>query len=395
MLLLLLLAVAAPNAAATPLLTIYHGIALEYETGDRGRALRDIRRWGSGETRACLRALREEGDRREKLVLQTGEEVAELPVEIDFRSVEAAALMHVEAGLLELQSLDGVRAESHFSAATNLVEWSHELEGRRSGERPRLLEKLRRTQDPVGEPDAALSDEIDRVLSIELKLDPREFYVALAAATLAVGFPEVALPFAEEATTAAHLDGEALLLNACEKESLALGEEVRGQERKARRLRGEAEALFRETLAADPARVEGRLRLGRVLLTDGRPHEAEPLLQQAVEQAPDDQERYLALLLLGRASEQQGSPDDGAAFYRRALEAWPDSQAARLALARCLEASEGPPAAHPLVMAALLDWRKPVREPDPWWSYPSGPRGLAKAALERLWQGALGRPFGS
>jgi hypothetical protein len=46
-------------------------------------------------------------------------------------------------------------------------------------------------------------------------------------------------------------------------------------------------------------------------------------------------------------------------------------------------------------MASLLDSRKRVREPDPWWSYPFGPGGLAKVALERLWQGTLGRSFGS
>jgi tetratricopeptide (TPR) repeat protein len=256
-----------------------------------------------------------------------------------------------------------------------------------------VLEKLRRTQDPFGEPDATLVDEIDRVLSIELRIDPREFYAALAAATLAVGFPEVALPFAEKASAAAPLDGEALLLGACVKESLALGEEVRARERQARRLREEAEALLRETLAADPAQMEARVRLGRVLLTRGHPHEAEPLLQQVAEEARDEQQRYLALLLLGRASEQQENPDAAATLYRRALEAWPDSQAARLALARCLEAPAGPPAARTLVTASLLDSTRPTREPDPWWSYPSGPRGLARAALERLWQRALGRPF--
>ena len=395
MLLLLLLTVGAQNPAATPLLSIYHGTAAEYRTGDRERPLREIRRWGPREIQECIRALRDEADRREKLVLQTGEVVVELPVEIDFRTVEAAALMHLEAGLLELQSLHGERAESQFSAATSLVEWAHELKAERLRERLRLLEKLRRTQDPFGEPDDALSDEIDRALSIELKIDLRGFYVALAAATLAFGFPEVALPFAEKAKTAAPLDGEALLVSACVKESLALAEEVGTREGKARRLREEAEALLRETLAADPARTEARLRLGRVLLEEGRPHEAEPLLQQAAEQARDRQQRYLALLFLGRASEQHENPETAATFYRLALEAWPDSQAARLALARCLEASAGPSAAHALVMASLLDSRKPMREPDPWWSYPSGPRGLAKVALERLWQGTLGRSFPS
>ena len=184
------------------------------------------------------------------------------------------------------------------------------------------------------------------------------------------------------------------MLSACVKESLALVEKVRTRDGEARRLGEEAEALFRETLAADPAQAEARLRLGGVLLAGGRAREAEVVLRQAVEEARDNRQRYLALLFLGRASEQE-YPRSGAAFYRRALEAWPDSQAARLALARCLEASAGPPEAHPLVMASLLDSGKPAREPDPWWSYPFGPRGLAMVALERLWQATLGRSFGS
>ena len=355
-------------------------VAAEYRTGDREGALIEIRGWRQGEIRAGIRALREEADRKHKVVLRAGEVVV-LPVEIDFRTVEAAALMHVEAGLLELQSLGVARAESQFSAATSLVEWSHELKAQRL----RLLARLRRTHE---------AKQLDRALSIELRIDKREFYVALAAGALAVGFPPAALPYVERAKAAAPLDAEVLLLSACVKESLALVEKVRTRDREARRLREEAEALFRETLAADPAQAEARLRLGGVLLAGSRPREAEVVLRQAVEEARDDRQRYLALLFLGRASEQE-DPRSGAAFYRRALEAWPDSQAARLALARCLEASAGPPEAHPLVMASLLDSGRPSREPDPWWSYPFGPRGLAMVAVERLWQATLGRSFGS
>ena len=384
MLLLLLLTVGPPDLAPRPQndASIYLKVAAEYRTGDREGALIEIRGWRGGEIRAAIRALREETNRGHKVVLRAGE-VVDLPVEIDFRTVEAAALMHVEAGLLELQSLGVARAESQFAAATSLVEWSHELKEQRL----RLLARLRRTHEAT--------KQLDRALSITLKIDRREFYVALAAATLAVGFPRMALPFAERAKAAAPLDAEALLLSACVKESLALEEKVRTREGEARRLGEEAEALFRQALSADPAQNEAHLRLGRVLLAQSRPHEAEPVLQQAAEQARDNPQRYLALLFLGRASELQDKPNRGATFYRRALEAWPESQAARLALARCLEASAGPTAARPHVMASLLDSSKPAREPDPWWSYPFGPRGLAKVAVERLWQATLGRSFGS
>jgi tetratricopeptide (TPR) repeat protein len=370
--------------------SVYHKVAAEYRTGDRRRALLEVRRWRPREIRANIGALIEEADRRHPVALRAGE-VVPLPIQMDFRTVEAAALMHVEAGLLELQSFGPKRAKSQLSAATRLVEWSHKLQASRR----RLLEKLRLKQDSAEEPDPARLEALAGALAIELKIGVREFYVALGAATLAIGFPETALDFAERAKEVTPDDGETLLLNACVKESLALWEVVRTDAGKARRFRGEAEALFREILAADPSQIEARLRLGRVLLTEGRPHEAEPFLEQAAEHGRDSQERYLALLLHGRASELRRNPSAAASFYRRALEAWPGSQAARLGLAHGLETSAGSPAARLLVMASLLDSRKPARELDPWWSYPFGPRGLAKVAMERLWQETLGRSFGS
>ena len=367
----------------------YLAAVAEYRAGRRDKALAEIREWRSGQVWAAGRALRLEGERL--VALRAGEKPVRLPVEIDARMVEAAALMHVEAGLLQLQSLAVARAEVQFSAATSLVEW---LYGQ-AAERRRLREALGRALAGPEGLDRALAEALDRALSIELKIERRQLYGVLAATTLAVGFPETALPFAEKAKAAAPPDGEILLLTGCVKESLALQERVRAHEGKARPLREEAESLLREAVRADPDRAEARLRLGGVLLAQGRPREAEPVLQQAAAQARDGPERYLVLLLLGRASERQENPDGGAGFYRRALEVWPESQAARLGLARCLEASAGPSAARPLVGASLLDSRKGAREPDPWWSYPFGPRGLAKAMADRLWREALGRPFGS
>src|SRR5439155_6617356 len=215
MLLVLLLAVGATDPARRPQndASIYLTVAAEYRTGHRETALSEIRRWRRGEIFASIQAIREEAERWHMVARRAGE-VVHVPVDVDVRTVEAAALMHVEAGLLELQSLGVARAESQFSAATSLVDWSHELKAQRL----RLRETLRRTP--------RATEELDRAFSIELKIDKREFYVALAAGTLALGFPEAALPFAERAKVAAPLDGEALLLSACVKESLALKEKV-------------------------------------------------------------------------------------------------------------------------------------------------------------------------
>jgi tetratricopeptide (TPR) repeat protein len=389
---LLLLAVGAASPATRlqrdP--SLYATVAAEYRTRDRAKALAEIRRWRPAELRAGIQALQKEADASHVVILDGGLTV-KAPVEIDLRTAEAAALMHVEAGLLELQSLGAARAQSQLTAAWSLVEWSYAQKELRL----RWQAVLRRYKVPEGDPDRELPPALKRALSIEPTIDKHTFDVALAAGALALGYPEAALPFAEKAKVEAPLDGEVLLVSACVKESLALKEKVRTRESEARRLRAEAETLFREAVAADPGQAEALLRLGSVWLDESRPHDAEPVLLQAVERARDDQQRYLALLFLGRAAELQEKPSDGAMFYRRALEAWPESQAARLALARCLERSAGPSAAQPLVMASLLDSRKEARERDPWWSYPFGPRGLAKAVLERLWQATLRRSFGS
>jgi tetratricopeptide (TPR) repeat protein len=342
-------------------LSNYLMVASYYRSGDREAALREIRKWGPGEIRAQLVALRRESDR-----LRAEPDASE----IDLRTVEAAALMHAEAGLLELQSLNAKGSEGQLAAATSLVEWTHRVAA------------SRRNPDgtPAVEPDLVLAPRIDR----------RDFYVALASGAVSMSFPGKALPFAETATRVAPEDAEAWLLSGCAKQGLALEAQIGGHGNDASRLREEAEARFRRALQNEPALLEARLRLGSVLLLEERPSDAEPVLRDVAERARDDAQRYLALLFLGRARESQGDADEAASLYRHAVETWPESQAARLALARCLEGSAGPSAARPRVKASLLASRKPDRAPDPWWLYPFGPRGMAKAAVERLWQEALG-----
>jgi tetratricopeptide (TPR) repeat protein len=359
----------------------------EYRNGNRQRALTEIRRWRPRDVAAGVAALREGADKTQWVILPRGK--VNLPGPIDVGAVEAAALMHVEAGLLELQELRLPRAGLHFSTATRHVEW---LYGQKA-ERLRLLEQLSKTKEGE-EPDHERLAALSKALAVDMKIAKRPFFATLAAATLTLGFPESAVPFAEKALAEGPPDGETLLLVASAKESLSIHEAVRGNEGRARKLRQEAEPLFRDAANAPPQETEARLRLGGLLLAEGRAREAEPFLQRAAD-GSDPLHHYLALLFLGRAAERQEKPDLAAGFYRRALEVLPESQAARFGLARCLEASGGPAAARPLVTATLADSAKPGRERDPWWSYSFGPRGLAKTVADRLWQTVLGRPFGA
>jgi tetratricopeptide (TPR) repeat protein len=372
--------------------SFYSTVAAEYRRGRREAALAEIRRWRRRDIFAAVQALRDQGDLRRMLAV-TGADVIWAPVEIDFATVEAAALMHVEASLMDLQALGRTEAEMQFSAASKLVEWLYAL--RES--RPQLLPRWRTllvTKNEGGVRESAEPDpppgEVKRALTVELTIGRREFYVALAASTLALGFPETALQYSEKARAVAAGDADALFITACAKQSLALHEKVRAREGEARRLREEAEALLRETLTSDPGRVEAQVRLGSVLLAQNRAHDAESVLQQAAEHAREDRERYLAFLFLARAAELQDRANDTVAFYRRATETWPSSQAARLGLARSVETSGRPAAARTLVLAGLAEATQQVREPDPWFSFPFGPRAFAKATMERVWKRTLG-----
>jgi tetratricopeptide (TPR) repeat protein len=358
----------------------------EYRNGNRQRALVEIRRWRPRDVAAGVAALREDAEKTHWVILPVGK--VSLPGPIDVGAMEAAALMHLEAGLLELQELRLPRAGLHFATATRHVEWLYA----QKAERLRLLEKL--TPQKVREEDPARVQALSKALAVDLKISKRSFFAAFAAATLTLGFPESSVPVAEKALAEGPPDGETLLLAASAKESLSIHESVRGNDAKAKKLRQEAEPLFRDALKAPPQEADARLRLGGLLLAEGRTGEAESLLKQAADDA-DPLHRYLALLFLGRVADRLENPGLAADFYRRALEVLPESQAARFGLARALEAEGGPAAARPLVDATLLDSKKPGRERDPWWSYSYGPRGLAKTVADRLWQTVLGRPFGA
>ncbi len=136
----------------------------------------------------------------------------------------------------------------------------------------------------------------------------------------------------------------------------------------ARNLR-EAEALFREALVREPALLEARLHLGRVLSILDRPADARVELQACLDGAPAAEERYLAHLFLARIDEQDGQLDTAADNYRAAIQVVPTCQAARLGLARVLERG-GDLASGAPTLDGFLDQPWPRDNMDePWWVY--------------------------
>jgi tetratricopeptide (TPR) repeat protein len=368
-LLLLWLLVAAQAPGVTPEydLTSYLAVAAAYGSADHAAALGEIREWPPGVVRAAVADLRRRS--RQLRAVPTS------PGDIAFGTVEAAVLMHAEAGLLALESQNLAEAANHLGASVAVYQWSREavveIGNRAEAEPPEL--------GPTPRPE------------IRPRIDIRDFSVALAATALAAGSPTTAHPFAEKARRIAPLDPEVQLVYGCVAEGLAEEESLRHRESAAAAWREQAAAALLDALALDRSLPEARLRLGRLLVGQGHVTEAEPIIGDLETHTADDRLRYLARLFLGRLAERRGRHDEAARAYARALEAWPDSQAARLALAHAVERSSGPAAALPLVAASLAASRRLDRAADPWWLYRFGPPGLAKTALDRLWTKVLDR----
>ena len=366
MTLLLALAVL-PSLAGRPQndLQLYLATAAHYGSGYRTAALGEIRKWSLPEIARAAAALRKEEKHLRSEVKD--------PDDIDFHTVEAAVLMHAQAGILFLQEQKLRSAKVHIDASSELLQWS-----RRAAADRRNWTTMRRH---------AFKDRpADASLELKESIDARDFYVALASAALALGYAEAAGPFAAQAALEAPRDSEVQLVLGCVASGLATEKAVQHRDSDAARARKDAVKAFRDALAVDPLTHEARLRLGKLLLDTNRATEAEPLLAEVDAKATTERQRYLARLFLGRAAERNGRSEDAIRWYRRALEAWPDSQAARLALAHALEKSSGPGAAREVVGALLDPTPRPAEPSDPWFLYPIGPPGLAPAAFNRVWQ---------
>jgi tetratricopeptide (TPR) repeat protein len=130
----------------------------------------------------------------------------------------------------------------------------------------------------------------------------------------------------------------------------------------------EAERLFRRVLQIDPAHVEARLHLGRVLGRMGRHELAARELREVARATVNPLTLYFARLFLGAEALALGDADEARDAYQGAAALYPHAQSPRLALS-ALAARAGDHVEALRLMGPALDPTITPGNPDPWWLY--------------------------
>ena len=146
---------------------------------------------------------------------------------------------------------------------------------------------------------------------------------------------------------------------------------------------GDAERLYRRAFAVDPALVEPRVRLARLLTVRQRYQEADAVIAVAVGRAPTGMLGFYTHLVAGRTSQALGRFDDAARHYGLALGLFPDAQSALLAASQLALLQADIPAA--LAPIERLGERSVEWEADPWRWYDYCTGRDADELLQALW----------
>jgi tetratricopeptide (TPR) repeat protein len=139
--------------------------------------------------------------------------------------------------------------------------------------------------------------------------------------------------------------------------------------------------MFRRALRADPALVEARVRLARLLEVRKRHDEAASELTAALASNPTGAVAFYAHLFAGRAAQALGKTADAAEHYRAAEALFPGSQSASLALSQAALLQSDVPAA----LDSIQRFDKSSTARDPWWWYHYGAGRDADALLREMW----------
>jgi tetratricopeptide (TPR) repeat protein len=147
-----------------------------------------------------------------------------------------------------------------------------------------------------------------------------------------------------------------------------------------------AEDRFRRALELDPALVEARVRLARLLGVRGRQQEARREAEAALYGTLGGTTAYYAHLFAGRAAAAERDLRSASSHFDAALALYPGAQSALLAQSQAaLMRGDDGEAAKVLEVLSRAATRRSLAE-DPWWYYHMGPGRDARELLSALWQ---------
>jgi tetratricopeptide (TPR) repeat protein len=142
---------------------------------------------------------------------------------------------------------------------------------------------------------------------------------------------------------------------------------------------GEAERLYRRTLAVDPSYIEARVRLARLLERRGQHEAAHEQIAAALDARPGGVPLFFAHLIAGRIASVRGRYEDALRHYRAALGLNAGAQSARLGASHAaLMLADVREALGPLQQLAGSAARS---DTDPWLDYELGAGRDADALL--------------
>jgi tetratricopeptide (TPR) repeat protein len=267
-------------------------------------------------------------------------------------------------------------------------------------------ERARDTGPGAGAEDQAATEIARRITDdVSSGERPREFvrrwYVAVALLAQAETRWDDALAWAERGTKTFPDSADLLSIIASTEEVLAergdprepespslAARDIEGLEdaRRARERQAHLERALkavRAAVAAAPQRADLQVRLGRIFWKLGDLASARAILEPLTEHTHSGPDAYLAQLFLGRVEEDEGRLPEAARRYEGAVALENQSQTARLALSHVeLALGDGATARREASAAIRSAGHRGAR--DPFWLYPWGTSGQARASLATL-----------
>jgi hypothetical protein len=331
-----IVAVLCLHAGAAQAQDDYAAVLLKYLSGNADEAVETLRRLSIGEIQPGIDAFETTRNRQ---------------------ILPAAAALHTE---IAIRRDGGFASLYHLQVATAIVEFGE----RRVGRSNATMALAPRYAAPVPE---------------EFR---RLWYCAVITGLEGAGMLAMADKYLTHARGLYPDNAEIRLLAGVAEEMRASPRTATVSEGDRRKALAAAEKHYRAVIAAEPARLEARLRLGRVLSERGEWTEARALLVPLLD-TPEGRIAYLSALFLGEVEDGLQHTDAAYAFYQRAAGGLPMAQVARLAASELRHRAGDRVAAAEALPAAV----GAKNEFDPWWTYVFGEywrTDLLLSALRRL-----------